>query len=1077
MKRMIACIVVLLAFSPLLYAQNSITIKGTVLDDSSGTTLSDVTVMHAPSKRGTKTDASGAFTITLPKADRISLTISAVGYAASTVTVTTANASGITVRLKRQVAEAAEDVVVVGYQTMRRRDVLASVSSVGAKELKDIPVNNAAEALNGRLAGVTATTAEGSPDADVRIRVRGGGSITQDNSPLYIIDGVQVENGLQTLSPQDIQTIDVLKDASATAIYGARGANGVIIITTKSGRVGKPHLNYNGFVGIKNLSKKLKVMNPYNFALWEYERAQPSTEDSTNFSEDYVSTFDSLQVFKNVENIDWQEEMMGRTGFQQTHNLSYGGGTPKTTYNISYTYNDDKAIVLNSKFRRHLGNIKVDHKFTSKLKAGLTARLNNTNVWGAGISDNASAAYNRLRNAIKYRPFLWGGQETIDDNDPFAEDNVGNGLNLINPRLVANSEFRRRTTNAYNITANASYQIIKNLNFRSTFGYDKNISTDRRFYDSLSSFSRIQGASNPIVRLDTTTRTTITNSNVLTYSIKNLAKKHDIDVLAGHEVYQVDQETQTSQLRNYPRWTEPTKAFDDLSMGTYFVGYPQLNKAKFTQLSFFGRVNYTFLKRYLFTFNLRADGSSKFAEGKRWGYFPAASVAWRVSQEKFLEDVNWISELKFRASFGTTGNNRIDDYLYMTTFRPAVLYYGLGNVPVPGWSTTYLGNENLKWETTVDQNIGIDFSILKNRFELTLDFYKRTTKDLLLPVQTAPTYGYATQIQNVGQTANTGVDIQLNAQIIRKKDINYSANFNISFNKNEVEKLGPGEVSRLSASWTPTSIPDYILRVGDPVGSMYGWITDGFYTTNDFNYDPATQKYTLKTGSVDMTKITGIPAPGTLKFRDLNGDGIIDDADKTVIGNANPKFTGGLNQMVTYKGWDLSVFVNFAYGNTIYNANKIEFTNAYARNANMLEDMTGRWTTIDNNGVLVQWEENNASYGAAPDVLNALNANATIWRPIRQGGAFHPHSWAMEDGSFIRINNVTLGYTLPIKSVTKIGMSRLRFYLTANNLAVITSYSGYDPEVSVGRNPLTPGIDYSAYPKSRTFIFGINATF
>lgn len=1096
MKHLIACFLVLFCTTGFVQAQNSVVIKGRVTDDSSHSGLSDVTVLHNASKRGTKTDASGNFTLTLPKEDNVVLTISSVGYITQTLTVKSANANKVEIHLKRDVKDAAEDVVVVGYQTMRRKDVLASVASVSAKDLKDIPINNAAEALNGRLAGVTATTTEGSPDAEIKVRVRGGGSITQDNSPLYIIDGVQVENGLQTLSPQDIQTIDVLKDAAAAAIYGARGANGVIIITTKSGKTGKPRLGYNGFVGVKNLAKSLDVLSPYDFVVWEYERSRASASDTSSFRNEYGPvygpTWDTLAAYKNMPSVDWQKEMMGRTGLMQTHNVTFGGGDKKTTYNLSYTYNSDKAIVLNSDYIRHLVNLKADHKVSKNFKVGGSFRYNNTTVFGAGVSDERGSSYNRLRNAVKYRPFLMPDQ-TLDEGDPNLEADPGNGLALRNPILLANSEYRKKSTNAYNITLNASYTITKNLSFKSTFGYDYNNVIDRKFYDSVSSYSRMQGGNKPIVALDTVTRKTITNSNVLAYSLKGFKRKHDIDVMVGEETYEVRTQSQSRLVGTYPNKIDPNDAFSNLQLGIPFANYPKNRESRFTQLSFFGRVNYSFLKRYMFSFNMRADGSSKFAEGNNWGYFPAGSLAWKISQEPFMSKVNFINDLKLRVGYGTVGNNRINDYLYLTNFTPLSYYYGIGGQVVQGYTPVALTNERLLWETTVNRNIGLDATILRNRLDISIDYYDNYTKNLLLNVPIASTYGYATQIQNIGKTSSRGWEFQLNGTLIRKKNVSWTANFNISFNKNRVEALGIQESYFADPSWGVSGQPnDYIVKVGEPVGSMYGWVNDGFYNISDFDFDPATLRYTLKSGLADPYLVTGGAVPGGIKFKDLNGDGVVDFKDRTIIGNANPKFTGGFNQQLTLKNWDFSMFINFSYGNDIYNANKIEFTNGYTPNSNLLSEMSGRWRTIDGNGNVLQTSQNLSigggpikTYAFSPSVdaynqLATVNANATIWSPIRGSGAFFPHSWAIEDGSFIRINNVTVGYTLPVKTVAKLRMSKVRFYVTANNLLVISKYSGFDPEVSVRRNngdPTIAGLDYSAYPKSRSFIFGINATF
>ena len=441
-----------------LSAQNK-TIKGKVVDEN-GKGVGGVSVIVKSTKKGVQTDNDGNFSISIPDGANVVLTFTSVGFGAKSVS------SGATENLAIQLTREAvtqEEVVVIGYQTIKRRDVLASVSSINAKDLRDIPINSAGEALNGRLAGVTATTSEGSPDANIKIRIRGGMSITQDNSPLYIVDGVQIENALNTLSPQDIQSIDVLKDAAGTAIYGARGGNGVIVITTKSAKPGKFKVTYNGYVGVKFLAKKLKVLSPYDFVVYQSERSRGSGTDSTTFTKNFGTTWDTLANYQNVDEIDWQEESLGRTGVSTSHNVNLSGGTKVFTLNFGYTYNEDKAIVTNSNYYRHLVSLKGEYKINSKLKIGANIRMIKQEVLGAGVSDEKGSAYNRLRDAIKYRPFLSANQ-AIEDADPLADPNVGNGLNLINPLQLSNMEYRKKTTNAYNVTINASYKNIDSAN-------------------------------------------------------------------------------------------------------------------------------------------------------------------------------------------------------------------------------------------------------------------------------------------------------------------------------------------------------------------------------------------------------------------------------------------------------------------------------------------------------------------------------------------------------------------------------------------------------------------------------------
>jgi TonB-dependent starch-binding outer membrane protein SusC len=1051
-------------------------VTGTVISADTKLPMQGVSVTVKGTRNAVVTDANGNYRITVNGAGD-KLVFTSASHLAFEAPVGTSNSIDVTLQPD---TKSLTDVVVIGYQTVRRKDLLASVASVGAKDLKDIPINSAAEALNGRLAGVTATTAEGSPDADVRIRVRGGMSITGDNSPLYVVDGVQVENGLSFISPQDIQTIDVLKDAAATAIYGARGANGVIVITTKSGKPGRLIVNYNGFVGVKTLAKKLEVMSPYEFVVYQSERSRGSSTDSTSFTRNFGTTWDTLQNYRNVPAVDWQEEVFGNTGITTTHNISASGGTKAATYNFGYTYNNEKAIVINSNYHRHLFTAKGDYKVNSFIKVGAGARYTHQQVLGAGVSDAKGTSFNRLRNAVKYRPFLSTTQD-LEDPDPLADQNVGNGLNLYNPITLANAEYRRKTTDAINANASITISIAKNFTFRSTGGYDYNRLSDLQFNDSITPYAIINGGRKPVAGLDTVTKRTITNSNVLSYSLKGYKNAHDLDILVGEETYDLRTESRSSLFRNYPLFTSYNDAFKQTNLGTSFTGYPKLGKTRYTSLSFFGRINYTLLNRYLFSFNVRADGASKFIEGKKWGYFPAGSVAWRVKQEKWLKDVRFISDLKFRYGYGKVGNNRINDYLFLTTFRnDGGYYYGLNNQAINAYYTPALANENLQWEATVNRNYGMDISFF-NRIDISVDIYNNTSSQLLLNGPISPTFGYTFQLQNIGKTSNKGVEVQVNAALVRKKNFTWNANFNVSFNKNKILQLGVGQTSfSPAASWGVSGQPtDYIEKIGYPVGSIYGLVTAGFYTTEDFNYNNATGVYTLKPGIPSNTSIIGAVMPGSIKFADLNKDGVVDiNNDRTIIGDPTPNCTGGLNQQFTWKNWDLSAFINYSFGNDVYNANKIELTNGYSANSNMLKIMEGRYRVVTNDGRTALWaNSSNVVFGIPPDQLSALNKDATIWQPLKGAGAFYPHSWAIEDGSFVRLNNVTIGYSLPIKDLFGVRMTKLRFYFTGNNLATITSYSGYDPEVSVRSNPLTPALDYSAYPKSRTYIFGVNATF
>jgi TonB-dependent starch-binding outer membrane protein SusC len=1047
-------------------------IKGKVVDES-GNPVTGANVIIVGTTKGVQTNTTGEFAVDASGTGTINLLISSAGFESKTIS--SDGTEPVNITLVKSVTTL-DDVVIIGYQAVKRRDLTGSVSSVNARQLKDIPINSAAQALAGRLAGVQITGTEGSPDAEVVIRVRGGGSITQDNSPLYIIDGIQVENGLSVISPQDIESIDVLKDASATAIYGARGANGVVIITTKGGRNQKATINYNGFVGLSKLANKLEVMTPYEFVLYQYERSRGSSADRSAFLTTY-GRYEDLDLYKYVPFLDWQEELFGRDAYQQTHNVSLTGGNNATTYNLSLTYNKQDGILLGSDFDRKLVNFKFDHKFSDALKVGFNTRFNNTIVDGAGTSNPGSSSTNRLRHGIKYRPFLIGGQDLYTYDDDYANLTNSNSLQLVNPILYNAAEYRRNINNIVNLSVYADLRLTKFLTFRSTFGFDLNNLRRNAVDDSITGNSKQNGNGLPLAVINTTEQVTLNNSNVLTFSNTQMKggfnEKNHITLLVGQEIYDTKLKTENISSRYFPSGISPKKALGNMNLGEIYIDPSRLPSFEVSNhlVSGFGRLNYDYEDKYLASFSMRSDGSSKFAEGNKWSFFPSGSIAWRISKENFMDGVSpFINDLKLRLSYGQAGNNRIGDFLYITQFAANTQYW-LDDQLVTGFSPDDLANANLVWERTISRNLGIDASILHNRVQFSVDIYKNTTKDLLVDVPVPTSSGYTTQIQNVGSTENRGVELQLNAIPITKRNFNWNINFNISFNKNEITSLGTYQDFYLQSSgWgVGNTNADFIVKVGEPVGTIRGFVTDGYYQLSDFDYNASNGTYTLKAGVPNNSGVSEDPYPGRVKYKDLDGNGIINTDDITVIGVAQPKFFGGLNQQFTYKNFDLSVFLNFQVGNDIINANKIEFSNAYTTNANMLATMNmgQRWTNINSQGEVV----------TDPDALAKLNANATIWSPSRSSAAFNLHSWAVEDGSFIRLNNITLGYNVPASILRKVKISRFRVYATVNNLKVITNYTGYDPEVSTRRRtPVTPGVDYSAYPRSVNYIFGINLT-
>jgi TonB-linked SusC/RagA family outer membrane protein len=1073
MKSKFYFLVVLLFSFTTAMSQNK-TVTGHVTS-AAGEPLLGVSVSVKGTNTATATDASGDYSISVPTRGNPVLQFSFVGSKTQEIQVGARSVVNITLQTS---ASTLNDVVVVGYGTVRRKDLTGSVSSVSAKDLKDIPINSAEEALAGRLAGVQVTGSEGSPDAQVQIRVRGGGSITQDNSPLYVVDGIIVDNALSTMSPQDIESIDVLKDASATAIYGARGANGVVIITTKGGHKGKSTISYNGLVGVQKVPHELSVMNPYEFVLYQYERSRGSTQNEQNFLNTY-GTWNDLSLYKQAPFVDWQNQVFGRQAFMQTHNVSISGGGEKTQFNLSLTYNKNEAVMLNSDYDRKLVNFKLNHEVSKNFKVGFNVRFDNQVINGAGTSNPGSSGLNFLRQAVRYIPYLSPGQQVANYDPELINETSGNGLYIVNPLLLINSQYKKQYQTLAGLSGFADYTLTRFLSFRTTVGFDYHDYRTNSYDDSLSSNSISNGSGMPIATVQMSNRQTFDNSNVFTFTNRKFDGDFNVnntfDFIAGQETYEARNQSNQIVQRFFPLGTSAEKALGNLNLASPPTGIaepaPTSDQDVQRISSFFGRLNYAYKDKYLASLSMRADGSSVFAPGRQWGYFPAASFAWKMSDEKFMNGLDpFISNVKLRLNYGEAGNNRIESFLFLTQFNTQQNYYGLQNQLVTAFGSASLSNAFLKWESNVTRNIGLDFSLFNNHAQFSLDYYRNKTKDLLVNVTVPTTSGYVNQIQNVGATSNNGFEAQVSASVIQKRNFSWNASFNISFNQNKILSLGRQTSILWTSGWAGSNNPaDYITKVGYPVGSMYGLVNDGYYTVDDFDYDPTRQTYTLKPGVPNDVSVTGLnPQPGIIKYKDLNGDSIVNSTDERIIGNANPKFFGGLNQQFAYKNFDLSIFINFQYGNDIFNDNKLEFGSGYTPNANLLSIENSRWKTIDANGNVV----------TDPKALAELNKNATLWRPITTGSAFYPQSWAVEDGSFIRINNITFGYSLPSSLIKKMNMQRFRAYVTVNNLAVITNYSGYDPEVNTRRStPMTAGVDFSAYPRSTSYILGLNVTF
>jgi len=1074
----IRMILILILFSTFGMAQNY-SIKGRVTEEGTGESIPAASVVLKGTTTGTTTDGDGNFKLTVPANG--TLIISFIGF--KSVEVPIAGKKEINVTLKSETI-GLEDVVVVGYGTTRRVELTGAVGSVTGTELQKSPVANAVAAMTGKMAGVQITTTDGSPDAEMVIRVRGGGSVTQDNSPLYVVDGFPVKS-INDIPPTDIASIDILKDASSSAIYGARGANGVVIITTKSAKGGKTQVSYNYYYQAKTLARELDVLSPYEYVLSQYEYAAlRGGSDLTNFNK-YFGVYEDLDLYKYQKGTNWQNELFGRNIASKFHNLSITGGTDKTKFNLSGTYNNDEGLLVGSGYQRVNFNFKLNHEIARNLNMDLTTRYSDTNVDGAGTSGTSNL---RITDGLTARPV--NGLMDVLDLDPtqISEDYDSFVRSLINPKQLAEQDWRNRKTQILNINLGVTWEIIKKLSFRTELGYGKTFDNVKRYYGPLTTTSRNEGGNLPLGEITTSYAPQYRMSNTLNYSFKP-GKKQDLNLMIGQELNTANTSSYFQRAKYFSETLTPEKMFANMALGT--VDRISTNESPDDKLtSFFGRAVYKYDERYLFTLTVRADGSSKFAPDNRWGVFPAAAFAWRASEEKFLKGKTAISNLKLRVSYGQAGNNRIGSDLWKRTYAISnTRTYGLGDVANPYYvpASSLLVNPDLKWETTITRNIGVDFGLFKERLSGTLDLYWNSTKDLLVESDIPSYLGYTKQMRNIGKTSNKGVELTLNGRIIQKKDFLLSASFNIGINRSNIDELDGVNEKAFSSNWASTDLKnqdDYRLYVGRTVGLMYGYVTDGFYAVNDFaSYDAVKNLYKLNQG-VPTTGLYGGTIgirPGAMKLKDFSGpngvpDGVVDGYDRTVIGNYNPKNTGGFSITGQYKQFDLSLYFNWVYGNQIYNANKIAASQNYRTTyGNMLNTMnsSNRYKYINEAGAVVTDLQQ----------LQALNQNANIWSPFSFGNATAViHSWAIEDGSFLRLNNVTMGYTVPPRLTNKIKMTQLRIYATGSNLWVWTNYSGYDPEVSSSvrnssYNALTPGVDYSAYPKSRSITIGVNVVF
>lgn len=1040
------------------------TVTGQVMDGEGYEVIGGSVTVKGESGVGTVTDADGKYSIKVSNPSKAVLVFSYVGMTPQEVKVDGQKVINVTLRTD---AVMLDEVVAIGYGYSKRGDLTGSVASVGSKELLKVPTSDITQALAGRMAGVQVTQSEGAPGSSISIRVRGGISITQSNEPLYIIDGFPSEDGLSTLDPAEIDAITILKDASATAIYGARGANGVVVVTTKrGGKNNRATVTFDSYVGFKKIAKKLDVLSPYEFAMLDYERRvyDATTDDDwekdiTAFEKIYGKYSDLSANYAGRKGLDWQDETLGRTAMVQNYRVGVSGGSDKMNYSLAYSYFDEDGAMVYSGNKKHNISFSINHEINKRLRVNARISYDQMKITGMGTSEGGDR-FNKMQHILQYRPTIGingTDDQLLEDEDPIFVDDTGNVMQ--NPLLSAAEETNDRQFRTIQANGGFTLKLFKGLEFRNTTGMRYQTRRNDIFYGDKSVTAKRSSINGSIENIETGSFQT---SNVLSYNWSN--KKHDLTAMVGQEY--VDRWTRRfkASATNFPN--------DEIGLADLSLGLPGIPESSENYddklLSFFARVNYNFLNKYLLTASFRADGSSKFGKNNKWGYFPAVSAAWRISEEEFIRNLDVFSDLKLRVGYGMAGNNRIDSYLSLAVLES--VNYPNGDSPSSGYVSKQIPNPDLKWEANKTFNLGLDMGFFNQRLTISPEFYINRSSNLLLNAKLPNSSGYTSMVINAGETENMGVDLTINTYNIVTKDFSWSTGITFSHNKNTVKKLTGEDVQLWEAKFGYNQ-NTHIIGVNQPLGQMYGYVTDGLYQVSDFNYDAATGSYTLKDGIPYVGDKQNV-LPGMWKFKNVDGseDCKITENDKTVIGKANPLFYGGINNTFTYKNFDLSIFLTYSYGNDVLNATKLTNTKTALQNKNVLAsaDSKHRWVLVNNAGKLI----------TDPQEMAAVNAGKTVAAIYdNEVGDTYIHSWAVEDGSYLKLSNVTFGYTFTQECLRKAGISKLRLYATGSNLLTWTKYTGFDPEVSTMGNSLTPGVDFGAYPKSRSFVFGINLAF
>lgn len=1022
-------------------------ITGKVIDANNKEPIIGASIQVKGTSIGTMSDLDGQFKITV-KDKNASLQVSYVGY--KTVVQPLNGKTSITITLQESTQEL-DQVVVIGYGVQKKSDLTGAIASVDADEIAKLPATNVMHAIQGKAAGVEIVQNSGAPGASSTVRIRGMGTIN-NSDPLYVVDGIPMDN-IDYLSPDDIESIEILKDASSAAIYGSRAANGVVLVVTKSGKNSQKilNVNFNAYLGWQESWKDPGLMDKQDFAYYS------DFVNNLNIVTDYDAATGQMKVKPETQElidkgVDWWDEL-SRSALMQKYNISLYGGNDKLNYYVSGNFQNTDGIIKESNYERKSFNGKMNAKLLKNLSLGtnLTYAREDRRVVGEGT-------WGVIKTAINYNPLT----PIYDQNESY---------NWTTP-----IENLRRTTydtyvNTFIGQITLDWDIVKGLKYSTRASYS-NYASDQEQFNRYNVNPEIVGTIKYDVKRYPTTTDNISWDNILNYTAK--WGDHDFSAMVGHTM-------ETSKMSR--TWAQGT------GYGGYNDEFNSLNFAQFSQstsgyttswtaLGLLGRISYDYKDRYLLQANFRADASSRFSKKNRWGYFPSVSAGWKINSESFMQNVDWISLLKLRAGWGQLGNNRIGNNAYATYVgqQSATYIYGVGMPSIkPGMSISSYGNSDILWERTQSTSVGLDFNVLNNRISTSVDYFIKDTHDMLVAVPIVYSSGYtSTPMQNAGSVRNKGWEVQLSYKD-RIGDFNFELSGNFTKVKNEVTALGGNNDAIYGGNLGSPNNLGYVNKtvVGAPIGCFYGWKTAGIMTDADFNEDGSPKVPVFSSGSTYT--------PGDMKFVDVNGDGVIDDSDRTFIGNPNPDFYYGFNINMEYKGFDLSMFFQGVAGNEIYDVTK------YFRYSNVAYN--GVWENLNYLSYSnVAKDYFDKVWRPVPDPANpsyrdhwGANLNGTVPLPSSDGTKnemnFRNSDFYIQDGSYLRLKNIQLGYTFPKKWVNKLSVSNLRVYASATNLFTITSYDGLDPEVgkTSGQesNNLYLGIDQGVYPQARSYMFGV----